>query len=71
MNTDSIDKKNIFLSPQETANLTGFSLKALSNNRSRKIGFPFYKYGKKVFYKESEVLAEIEKTKVETAPKAS
>jgi len=71
MSTDSKDKKSIFLSPQETADLTGFSLKALSNDRSRKIGFPFYKYGKKVFYKESEVMAEIEKTKVDTSTKAS
>ena len=64
-------KKDIFLSPQETSDLTGFSLKALSNNRSQKIGFPYYKYSGKVFYKESEILAEIEKTKVETASKAS
>jgi len=63
--------KDVFLSPQETSDLTGFSLKSLSNNRSNKIGFPYYKYGKKVFYKKSEVLAEIEKTKVETTTKAS
>jgi len=62
---------SFFLSPLEVSELTGYSLKALSNNRSQKIGFPFYKYGKKVFYKESEVLAEIEKTRVETSTKAS
>ncbi len=70
MSTDNKNKEDVFLSPQETSELTGFSLKALSNNRSQKIGFPFYKYGKKIFYKKSEVLAEIEKSRVDTAPKA-
>lgn len=71
MSTNNTTGRDVFLSPKETSELTGFSLKALSNNRSQKIGFPYYKYGKKIFYKESEVMAEIEKTKVETTTKVS
>lgn len=71
MSTNKENERDIFLSPKETSELTGFSLKALSNNRSQKIGFPYYKYGSKIFYKESEILSEIEKTKVETYTKVS
>jgi predicted DNA-binding transcriptional regulator AlpA len=60
-----------FITPQEVAELTGYSKGVLSNMRMKKEGFPFYKMGKKVFYKESEVLKAIEDTKVETASKAS
>lgn len=59
-----------FITPKEVALLTGYTVGVLSNMRMKKEGFPFYKYGKKVFYKESEVLAEIEKFKVETTTKA-
>jgi len=62
---------NDFLTPQEVSKLTGYSRGVLSNMRMKKEGFPFYKFGKKVFYKESEIMAEIEKTKVETTTKAS
>jgi len=60
-----------FITPQKVVELTGYSKGVLSNMRMKKKGFPFYKFGKKVFYKESEVLAEIEKTRVDTSAKAS
>lgn len=60
-----------FITPQQVADLTGYSKGVLSNMRMKKEGFPFYKFGKKVFYKESEVLKAIEDTKVETTTKAS
>lgn len=62
MSTDN----DMFLTPQETSDLTGYSLKALASHRSRKIGFPYYKMGRKIFYKRSEILAAIETNKVET-----
>jgi len=62
---------NDFITPEIVSELTGYSKGVLSNMRMKKEGFPFYKFGKKVFYKESEILAEIEKTKVETTTKAS
>lgn len=62
-----------FITPQQVAELTGYSKGVLSNMRTKKEVFPFYKMGKKVFYKESEVLKAIEDTKVdiETSTKAS
>ena len=60
---------NDFITPKEVSNLTGYSVGVLSNMRVKKEGFPYYKFGKKVLYKASEVLAEIEKSKVMTTPK--
>ena len=64
---------NEFLTPQQVSDLTGYSKGVLSNKRRKKEGFPFYKFGRKVFYKESEVLKAIEDTKVhvDTPTKAS
>ena len=57
---------NDIMTPKEVSILTGYSLSALANMRVKKEGFPFYKMGKKVFYKESEVMKAIEDTKVDT-----
>jgi len=62
---------NDFITPEKVSELTGYSKGVLSNMRMKKEGFPFYKFGKKVFYKESEILEAIEKSRVETTPKAS
>lgn len=62
---------NDFITPLEVSELTGYSKGVLSNMRTKKEGFPFYKFGRKVFYKKSEVLAEIEKSRVDTSTKAS
>jgi len=57
---------NDFITAQQVSELTGYSKGVLSNMRMKKEGFPFYKMGKKVFYKESEVMKAIEDTKVDT-----
>lgn len=64
---------NDLMTPTEVSKLTGYSKSVLANKRMKKESFPFYKMGKKVFYKESEVLKAIEDTKVdtETSTKAS
>jgi len=62
---------NDFVTPEKVSELTGYSKGFLSNMRMKKEGFPFYKFGRKVFYKESEILAVIENSRVETTPKAS
>ena len=60
-----------FITPKEVSEITGYSVGVLSNMRMKKEGFPYYKHGKKIFYKRSEVLAAIEETKVETSSKVS
>lgn len=55
-----------FLTPKEVSEMTGYSVGFLSNQRGKKEGFPFYKFGRKVFYKKVEVLSTIENTRVET-----
>lgn len=62
MSTNTSD----IMTPKEVSDMTGLSLKTLAHHRSKKIGFPFYKFNRKVFYKESEVLATITETRVET-----
>ncbi len=57
---------NDIITPKEVSEITGYSLSALANMRVKKESFPFYKHGRKVFYKESEVLKAIEDTKVDT-----
>jgi len=54
-----------FITPHEVSIITGFSLSSLANQRSKKSGFPYYKYGRKIFYKESEVLSCLGANKVE------
>lgn len=54
-----------YLTTEETSQLTGISVNSLAVLRSRKEKYPFYKSGRKVFYKKSEILAIIENGKVE------
>ena len=56
-----------FMTPQEVSSMTGYSLQALATKRSKKEGFPFYKLGRKVFYKRAEVMQAIEASKIETS----
>ena len=60
-----------FITPSEVSKLTGHTIGALSNLRVKKEKFPFYKFGKKVFYKKAEILAIIESGKVEVNQGAS
>lgn len=55
-----------FLTPKQVSKMTGYSIGFLSNQRGKKEGFPFYKFGRKVYYKQSEVLSVIESTRVAT-----
>ncbi|WP_421715816.1 helix-turn-helix domain-containing protein [Arcobacter arenosus] len=54
-----------FITPLEASELTGHTIGALSNLRTKKEKFPFYKIGRKIFYKKSEILALMESGKVE------
>ncbi|WP_419768070.1 hypothetical protein [Arcobacter sp.] len=60
-----------FITPQEVSCLTGHTVSALSNLRVKKEKFPFYKVGRKIFYKKTEILAIIESGKVEVNQGAS
>ncbi|WP_419768069.1 helix-turn-helix transcriptional regulator [Arcobacter sp.] len=54
-----------FLTIEQVINLTGYSKQTLANWRSTKEIFPFYKRGRKVLYKKSEIVSIIENGKVE------
>lgn len=54
-----------YLTTEETSQLTGISINSLAVLRSKKEKIPFYKFGRKVFYKRTEILAIIENGKVE------
>ncbi|TKI70898.1 helix-turn-helix domain-containing protein [Sulfurimonas crateris] len=68
--TEAIPPTKELMTPQEVSELTGYSLKALASHRGSKTGFPYYKFNRRIFYKQSEIMAAIEKTKVETSAKA-
>lgn len=61
---------NDFITPERVSEITGYSLGVLSNKRMKKEEFSFYKMGRKIFYKESEVLSAMETSKVEATKKA-
>lgn len=76
MSTDSNSlnsSEKELMTPQEVSELTGYSVKALASHRVDKIGFPYYKFNRRVFYKHSEIMDVIEQGKVdvETSTKAS
>ena len=56
-----------FISPEQVSKLTGYSLKALSNDRRKPVLFPYYKIRKKIFYKLSDIIKTIEDNKVDLA----
>ncbi|MCD4759080.1 MAG: helix-turn-helix domain-containing protein [Arcobacteraceae bacterium] len=53
-----------FITIEETSQLTGLTPKSLSNYRSRKVKFPFYKMGGQIWYKKSEILEIINNSRV-------
>jgi hypothetical protein len=63
MNQDKTTQKD-YINIDETSELTGYSKITLANYRSRKIKLPFYRQGKQIWYKRSEVLAFIEGSRV-------
>lgn len=55
----------LFINEKELAEMVGVSLSSLRMNRVGNKGFPYYKFGKSVRYKLSEIEESIEKNKVE------
>jgi len=62
---DSLNTESNFITIDETSQLTGLTKKSLSNYRSRKVKFPFYKIGGQIWYKKSEILQIINDSRVE------
>ncbi|WP_428026263.1 helix-turn-helix domain-containing protein [Arcobacter sp.] len=54
-----------FLTIEQVVNLTGYSKQTLANWRSHKEVFPFYRRGRKILYKKSDIVSVIEDWKVE------
>lgn len=65
----SSDTGEKYLSEKECAELTGFARSTLQNHRHQHKGFPYYKTGKKVSYKMSEIISYMERHRVD--PQAS
>lgn len=56
-----------YLTPAECANLTRRSVGGLANDRSARIGLPYYRVGGRVLYRRSEVVQFIEAGRVAVA----
>lgn len=67
MESNELKRDKDYISTDETAYLTGISVNSLAVLRSKREKFPFYKSGRKVFYKKSEILSIIESGKVEVS----
>ena len=65
MTTKEINLDKEYLNSEEISQLTGISVNSLAVLRSKKEKFPFYKIGRKVYYKKAEILSIIESGKVE------
>ncbi|MFC1606837.1 DNA-binding protein [Candidatus Latescibacterota bacterium] len=61
-------KKKEFITEKEVSEITSRALQSLRNDRVRKKGIPYYKYGSRVLNKYSEVMEHVELMRVETAP---
>jgi excisionase family DNA binding protein len=55
-----------FLTERQVADITGLSVRTLRNNRWQGKGIPFYKFGRSVRYRLSDVLEFAENSKVNT-----
>jgi hypothetical protein len=56
---EEVSKKE-FLNESEVSILTGIKPSTLQNHRHKGRGFPFLKYGKKVIYRRSDVIAHLD-----------
>lgn len=56
--------KKIYLNENEVAVLTGLAVTTLRNQRHRRQGFPYLKYGKSVRYRTDDVVAAMEKRRI-------
>lgn len=57
--------QNDFITIEETSQLTGYSKKSLTDFRSKKVKFPYYKMGGRIWYKKSEILEAINNSRVD------
>ncbi len=64
-----MSKIDIYLTIDDVIELTGYSKQTLANWRSKKEMFPFYKLGRRIVYKRSELISIIENGKVEVNQK--
>lgn len=65
MSNNRVNSDNEYLTPEETSQLTSIPVNSLAVLRSRKEKFPFYKMGRNIRYKKSEIIAVIESGKVD------
>ena len=54
-----------YIKEEEVEKITGVKVGTLRQNRYKKRGFPYYKVGGKVLYKEADIIEYIERHKVE------
>jgi hypothetical protein len=57
-----------YLKPIEAARFIGFRPETLTNWRSRRIGPPYYRRNRRIFYKRRDLIDFMEAGKVETVP---
>ena len=60
-----VGKEDEWIVEQEVERLTSIPLQTLRNRRFQRKGFPYYKIGRSIRYKKSEVLAMMEASRVE------
>jgi hypothetical protein len=58
----------VYITPRETAARYGRTEEALSLDRHRRIGWPFYRFGRLIRYKPTEIDAILEAGRVEPQP---
>ena len=56
-----------YLNEKQVAEITGFALSTLRNNRFHCRGIPYVKIGKSVRYRRDEVIAYMERYKISTS----
>ncbi|WP_432474144.1 helix-turn-helix transcriptional regulator [Amphritea sp. HPY] len=67
MNNNIHNETDVLLDEHQIAELTGFSLSRLRNDRYLKQGIPFIKIGSSVRYRMADYRAFIEQSRVDTA----
>jgi excisionase family DNA binding protein len=61
----NLDNNNVLLNVQEAASLLNLAVNTIYEKTSEKL-IPFYKHGKKIMFKKSELLAWVESRRVKT-----
>jgi hypothetical protein len=65
MNNTPLNPLEGFLSKEDYCKAFGISIRTEANQRALRKGPPFYKIGNRIYYKQAEVVAWIEQTRVE------